>query len=78
MQGLVTLNEEHQVLICNKCKAAVRPGSKIESHFRHEHNIKGQELAEILSYFKYQPLQDPVTVALPVEQGGRVRRMGLR
>ncbi|CAI6091000.1 unnamed protein product [Clonostachys chloroleuca] len=67
MQDWVTLNEEHRVLICNKCKAAVRPGNKIESHFRHEHNMKGQQLAEILSYFEHQPLQDPVTATLPAD-----------
>ena len=54
MQRWTTLNDEHQVLIRNECKAAVRAGIKIGSHFRHEHYVKGEELAEILNHFEQQ------------------------
>ena len=67
MERWITLNEQHQVLICNECKAAVRPGKKIESHFRHEHCIKGYELTQILHHVEHQPLQDPMTAALPTD-----------
>ncbi len=67
MQRWVALNEEHQLLICLECETAVRSGKKIESHFRHAHKVKSDELREILSYFEHCELRDPMMPTLPAD-----------
>jgi hypothetical protein len=59
MGGVMQLNEEHQMLLCWLCKSAVRPGPSIESHFRHEHQLKGKVLKEVKNYYETMELADP-------------------
>lgn len=47
------------------CKAAVRPGTSIESHFRHEYQLKGKVLKDIKDYYGVMELADPKLAELP-------------
>ncbi|KAJ0357932.1 hypothetical protein COL26b_014517, partial [Colletotrichum chrysophilum] len=57
----IEINEEYRMLICCKCKAAVRPRRGIESYFRHEHQLKGDVLRDIKDYYSRMDLADPKT-----------------
>ncbi|EXA30654.1 LOW QUALITY PROTEIN: hypothetical protein FOVG_17988 [Fusarium oxysporum f. sp. pisi HDV247] len=59
MEGVMQLNEEHHMLLCRLCKSAVRPGPGIESHFRHEHQLKGKVLKEVKNYYEMMELANP-------------------
>jgi hypothetical protein len=67
MDDIAQLNEEHRMLICCDCRAAVRPGAGIESHFRHEHQITGQTLKDIKDYYSTMDLADPKLSQLPAD-----------
>ncbi|KAK1838380.1 hypothetical protein CCHR01_18996 [Colletotrichum chrysophilum] len=67
------------MLICCKCKAAVRPRRGIESHFRHEHQLKGDVLRDIKDYYSRMDLADPkCTAELDAEDAERLRRGDLK
>jgi hypothetical protein len=65
MEDIVQLNQDYQILICRLCQAAVRPGSSIESHFRRQHQLKGQVLKDIKDYYGTLELADPKLTATP-------------
>jgi hypothetical protein len=70
LPGLACILSEHRVLICLLCKAAVRPGAGIESHFRHMHKVKGSALVAIKHLCSGWSLNDPATMA-PLDDGSR-------
>ncbi|KAM5527130.1 hypothetical protein FOXYSP1_20399 [Fusarium oxysporum f. sp. phaseoli] len=53
------------MLLCRLCKSAVRPGTSIESHFRHEHQLKGKVLKDIKDYYGSMELADLKFAELP-------------
>ena len=69
MEDIVQLNQDYQILICRLCQAAVRPGSSIESHFRRQHQLKGQVLKDIIDYYGALELADPKRIAAPEDNG---------
>ncbi|KAK1659817.1 hypothetical protein BDP55DRAFT_536264, partial [Colletotrichum godetiae] len=75
MDSFVEINEKHRMLICRKCKAAIRPGSSIESHFRHEHQLKGEVLRDIKDYYSCSDLADPKVDALPGDGGSAIEQL---
>ena len=64
IEECVHLVEEHRMLVCRLCCRGIRPGRKIEGHFR-EHKVKGRLLADIRDYFETMELEDPVDSRLP-------------
>lgn len=61
----IAVNDEFQLLICKRCKAAVKPGDKLISHMRKEHNMTGEDLRHIQQVYSYLEMQNPETVNLP-------------
>ncbi|KAF6809228.1 hypothetical protein CPLU01_15535, partial [Colletotrichum plurivorum] len=74
---MVVVNEEHCILICKLCKAAVRPGKGIEGHFR-THWIKGTLLQELLRSVAGYPLEDPKVTELPNNGSRPVSELPIR
>jgi hypothetical protein len=60
MEDIIQLNQDHQILICRLCRAAVRPDAGIDSHFRRQHQLK-----DIKDYFGTFELADPTLITLP-------------
>lgn len=52
LDGLVCILNEHNILICLLCRAAMQPGKAIERHFRNIHGTKADSLQRILSFCK--------------------------
>lgn len=73
MDDVAQLNEEHRMLVCRDCRAAVRPGAGIESHFQHEHQLTGQTLKDIKDYFGVMDLADPKLVQLPDDGSAAIK-----
>jgi hypothetical protein len=65
MEEVAQLNEEHQMLLYRLYKSAVRPGTRIKSHFQHEHQLKGKVLKDIKDYYRSIDLADPKFAELP-------------
>ncbi|KAK1449593.1 hypothetical protein CMEL01_16800 [Colletotrichum melonis] len=78
MDSFVEINEEHRMLICRKCRAAVRPGSGIESHFRHEHQLKGEVLRDIKDYYSCSDLADPKVDTLPRDGSSAIEQLDVK
>jgi hypothetical protein len=53
------------MLLWQLCKAAIRPGAGIESHFRYQHQLKGKLLRDIRDYCSAMELAIPKLFALP-------------
>ena len=70
-QRRVRFDTQHKVCICLTCRVAVPPGrdriSGIVSHFRKQHQLKGEELAQVTAYCSGLPLRDPHTIQLPAD-----------
>ncbi|EGU75252.1 hypothetical protein FOXB_14237, partial [Fusarium oxysporum f. sp. conglutinans Fo5176] len=60
IDGLAAILPEYPILICLICKTAVRPGKGIESHFRHNHRLKGEMLKAVNALHSEWTLQDPL------------------
>ncbi|PHH49078.1 hypothetical protein CFIMG_007987RA00001 [Ceratocystis fimbriata CBS 114723] len=65
LHGIALILTDYNILICQLCKAGVRPSSKIESHFRHKHQFKGKLLQDINNLFSGLNLADPANVSPP-------------
>ncbi|KAG8664393.1 hypothetical protein FPOAC2_13337 [Fusarium poae] len=74
---MIQLNQDYQILICRSCQAAVRPGPGIESHFRHEHQLKGQVLKDIKDYYGMLELADPKLTALPEDNSPAIKELAI-
>jgi hypothetical protein len=59
MEGDIELNEQYQMLLWRLCKAAIRPGAGIESHFRYQHQLKGKLLRDTRDYYSAMELAGP-------------------
>src|SRR5687767_12071963 len=60
----ILFEEQYQILICRLCRAAIRSGGSVESHFRQIHQLKGQVLQDIKNYFSDLETQDPLQTEL--------------
>lgn len=65
MEAIVHLNQDYQLLICCLCKAAIRPGASIKSHFQSVYQLKGQVLKDIKDYYSTLELADPTLTLTP-------------
>ncbi|KAG4282255.1 hypothetical protein FPRO04_13331 [Fusarium proliferatum] len=77
MEDIVHINQDYQVLICQLCQAAVRPGAGIESHFRFVHQLKGQVLRDIKDYFGTLELADPKFIAVPEDNSPVIEHLAI-
>ncbi|KAH7186696.1 hypothetical protein DER44DRAFT_639829, partial [Fusarium oxysporum] len=75
MEDIVQLNQDYQILIYRLCQAAIRPGSSIESHFRRQHQLKGQVLKDIIDYYGELELADPKRIAVPEDNGPAIKEL---
>jgi hypothetical protein len=67
IESIIYINEEYQILICKLCRTAVRPGTKIERHCRDMHQIKGDQLRDIIFRFASASFEDPNKTVLPTD-----------
>ncbi|KAF5536828.1 hypothetical protein FPHYL_12880 [Fusarium phyllophilum] len=77
MEDIVQLNQDHRILICRLCQAAVRPGSSIESHFRRQHQLKGQVLKDIIDYYGALELADPKNIVVPEDNSPAIEELAI-
>ncbi|KAH7228497.1 uncharacterized protein BKA55DRAFT_583852, partial [Fusarium redolens] len=47
---------QYQMLLWRLCKAAIRPGAGIESHFRYQHQLKGKLLRDTRDHYSAMEL----------------------
>ncbi|KAF9771504.1 hypothetical protein IL306_010855, partial [Fusarium sp. DS 682] len=71
IDGLAAILPEYPILICLICKTEVRPGKGIESHFRHNHRLKGEMLKAVNALHSEWTLQDPLHMS-PRDKESRV------
>ncbi|KJZ70333.1 hypothetical protein HIM_10262 [Hirsutella minnesotensis 3608] len=62
---LLCVLPEHRILLCLICRAGLKPGKGIETHFRRRHGQKGDTLRSILSFCSGRSFEDPESVVLP-------------
>ncbi|CAK7275608.1 hypothetical protein SEPCBS57363_006795 [Sporothrix epigloea] len=62
---LVSINAQHQMLICKICSGAVIPG-RVEYHMRC-HKLKGEELRQLLKFTAGYVFANPTTCPLPTD-----------
>ncbi|KAH6661461.1 hypothetical protein F5X68DRAFT_178705 [Plectosphaerella plurivora] len=72
VDDITEVNEAYRVLLCKLCRYAVRPGGRIERHFRDKHTVKGNLLKEVVFRFGDAALEDPGTVRLPADGSAAV------
>jgi hypothetical protein len=77
IKGIVQLNERHRMLLCRLCKAAIRPGAGIKSHFRQEHQLKGKVLKDIKDYYGVMELAAPNLAALPEDNNLGIEQLAI-
>ena len=71
IDGLAAILPEYPILVCLICKAAVRPGSGVENHFRGVHRLKGGMLKAVNALRSGWTLQDPLQMS-PKDKGSQV------
>lgn len=62
---LLCILSEHRILLCLICRAGLKPGKGIETHFRRRYGQKGDTLRRILSFCSGRSLEDPESVVIP-------------
>ena len=75
--SIACILSRHQILVCLLCKAGVRPGEKVESHFRSQHRCKGDQLKAILR-LAGQSLLDPSHIPLPADGSAPIPELLVR
>jgi hypothetical protein len=74
-QWRTSYSQDHQILICRLCQAAIRPGSSIKSHFRYVYQLKGQVLKDIKDYYSTLELADPKLAATPEDNSQAIEQL---
>src|SRR6478735_6917973 len=72
MDEYVKLDDEHRMLICQKCKTALRPDT-FTNHFRQIHQLTGSILRDIINHCTGRDVVDPVNSELPKDGSAVIR-----
>lgn len=76
LEETVRLYEPCNVLLCLICRAGIKPGKGVASHFRNRHKLTGKELQAVLSFASTIPhVSDPATVELPHDHSAPIQHL---
>lgn len=63
---LIEVNDEFRLLICRRCEAAVKPGTKLIDHMRDKHNTTRADLQYVKQAYSFFNMNNSETVDLPL------------
>ncbi|EWY79995.1 hypothetical protein FOYG_16934 [Fusarium oxysporum NRRL 32931] len=72
MDEYIKVDDEHRMLICQKCKTALRPDT-FAKHFRQIHKLTGSILQDIINHHIGRDVVDPVYSELPRDGSAVIR-----
>ncbi|SLM37315.1 Zinc finger, C2H2 [Lasallia pustulata] len=66
---------EDRILLCIKCRAAVRPGISLNTHYRQVHKLTGNEFQRVISFASSVEARDPHQIELPQYRTDRIEQL---